>query len=208
VRCLVFNMFSGIVKQLSPVVAVETREGLSRLQIALGAYADGLQKGASVSIAGVCLTATDISDDVVAFDVMQETLDKTTLGTLKVGDFVNTERSIRVGDEIGGHRVSGHVTGTAEIVNVETPTNNKILTFRGNPAWMEYILPKGFIALDGCSLTVVDVGPDWFTVHLIPETLAITTFGAKTTGNRVNVEIDPEMQTIVETVKRVLAGRI
>lgn len=197
-------MFSGIVKQMSPVVAVEPREGLSRLRIRLGAYADGLQRGASVSIAGTCLTAAEIADGVVAFDVMQETLDKTTLGTLNEGDRVNTERSIRVGDEIGGHRVSGHVTGTAEITKVEAPVNNRIVTFRCDPAWMVFILPKGFIALDGCSLTVVDVGPDWFTVHLIPETLALTTFGTKNAGDRVNLELDPETQAIVETVKRYL----
>jgi riboflavin synthase len=201
-------MFSGIVKQKSQITNVETREGLVRLFVRLGAYATELQKGASVSIEGVCLTATEMTDGVVAFDVMQETLDKTTLGALKVGDLVNTERSIRVGDEIGGHRVSGHITGTAEIMKVETPPNNRILTFRVPAAWMEYILPKGFIALDGCSLTIVDVGPDWFTVHLIPETLAITTFGTKTVGDRVNLELDPETQTIVETVKRVLASRV
>lgn len=197
-------MFSGIVKQTSPVAAIEPRSGLVRLFIDMGAYATELQIGASVSIAGVCLTAVEIADGVVTFDVIQETLDKTTLGTLHEGSRVNTERSIRVGDEIGGHRVSGHVTGTAEIVNIETPPNNRILTFRCNPAWMEYILPKGFIALDGCSLTIVDVGSDWFTVHLIPETLAITTFGTRQIGDRVNVELDPETQAIVETVKRYL----
>ncbi|MEN9557787.1 MAG: riboflavin synthase subunit alpha [Candidatus Parcubacteria bacterium] len=195
-------MFSGIVKQTSPVVSIDHREGLSMIRVALGSYAEGLNRGASVSIAGVCLTATDIKDGDVCFDMMQETLQKTTLGSLRVGDAVNTERSIRASDEIGGHRVSGHITGMAEIIRIDTPPNNRILTLRVDPAWIPFILPKGFIALDGCSLTVVDVGADTFTVHLIPETLALTTFGRKTVGDHVNLEIDPTTQAIVETVRR------
>lgn len=200
-------MFSGIVKQTSLVAAVEPRDGLVRLFVDVGAYATALQVGASVSIAGVCLTAAKVENGIVLFEVMQETLNKTTLGSLKEGDRVNTERSIRVGDEIGGHRVSGHITGMAEITQIDTPPNNRILTFHCDPSWMDCILPKGFIALDGCSLTVVDVGPDWFTVHLIPETLATTTFGMKSVGDRVNLELDPETQAIVATVKRILTSR-
>lgn len=200
-------MFSGIVQQTSPLTAVDVKEGLTTIRINIGELANGLTRGASVSISGVCLTATEIQDGIVAFDVMGETLAKTTLGELKTGDVVDVERSVRVGDEIGGHRVSGHITGTAMITKIEEPPNNRILTLQCDPAWMDCILPKGFIALDGCSLTVVDVGADWFTVHLIPETLRLTTFGSKTIGDRVNLELDPETQAIVETVKRVLAKR-
>jgi riboflavin synthase len=200
-------MFSGIVQGMRPLVALETTDGLSRLTLDLQDLSADLAIGASVSISGVCLTAAQIDGARVRFDVMGETLAKTTIGSLTVDNEVNVERSVRIGQEIGGHRVSGHVTGTAKITHVETPPNNRIVTISCNPAWMDYILPKGFIALDGCSLTVVDTGPDWFTVHLIPETLRVTTFGQKTVGNMVNVELDPETQAIVETVKKYLAQK-
>jgi len=160
-------MFSGIVQQTSPVIAVDKKEGLTRIVIDLGDLANGIRQGASVSVSGVCLTVTHIDGASIASDMMEETLTKTTLGSLNVGDTANIERSIRADAEIGGHRVSGHVTGTATIMHLETPPNNHILTFECDPAWMEYILPKGFIALDGCSLTIVDVFPNRFTVHLI-----------------------------------------
>lgn len=197
-------MFSGIVQKKAPVVSLQTKPGLTSLQIDLGDLATDLQQGASVAVSGVCLTVTNLSGTVASFDMMGETLAKTTLGTVKLNGLANIERSLRAGDEIGGHRVSGHVTGMATITQIEQPLNNWIITFQCNPAWMPYILPKGFIALDGCSLTIVDIGPDYFTVHLIPETLRITTFGEKRIGDKVNLEIDPMTQAIVDTVKRYL----
>lgn len=176
--------------------------------IDLGSLAEGIKQGASVSVSGVCLTVAAIDGSKLAFDMMEETLEKTTLGSLKVGDLANIERSITVDAEIGGHRVSGHVTGVAEIINLDTPPNNHILTFKCDPTWMDYILPKGFIALDGCSLTVVDVMKEGgFTIHLIPETLRITTFGEKKVGDWVNLEIDSTTQAIVETVKKYLTQK-
>lgn len=204
-------MFSGIVQTRRPVIDVVRKEGALSVEIQLGEYAAGLRPGASVSVAGVCLTAIEIKDGRVWFDAMGETLERTTLGNVRVGDFVNIERSARVGDEIGGHRVSGHVMGKARIVKIEKTEGNCAMTFVCNPEWMQYILKKGFIALDGCSLTVVDVGPtpplggaSSFSVHFIPETLRITTFGIKKEGDEVNLEIDPETQAIVETVRRYL----
>jgi riboflavin synthase len=195
-------MFSGIVQGTREVVALEKKEGLTTFALDLGSLAAGVFRGASVAVSGICLTATEIDGTRVFFDAMGETLAKTTIGLLQKGDFVNVERSVKIGDEIGGHRVSGHVTGMATVTNVETPANNWIVTFQVEPSWMQYLLPKGFVALDGCSLTTVDVGDDWFTVHLIPETLAVTTFGKKNAGDKVNLELDPETVTIVETVKR------
>ncbi|MBP9748685.1 riboflavin synthase subunit alpha [Patescibacteria group bacterium] len=197
-------MFSGIVQGTREIVALEKKEGLTTFTLDLGSLAAGVVRGASVAVSGVCLTATDIVETHVSFDAMGETLAKTTIGLLQEGDAVNVERSVKIGDEIGGHRVSGHVAGMATITNVETPPNNWIVTFQVDPAWMQYLLPKGFVALDGCSLTIVDVGDDWFTVHLIPETLQVTTFGKKKAGDHVNLELDPETVTIVETVKRYL----
>lgn len=203
-------MFTGIVKGLGTVVSGEVAPGLARFTVELPVgYGDGLERGASVAVDGTCLTATDISGDRVAFDVMRETLEKTTLGGLAVGSRVNVERSYRVGDEVGGHIVSGHVTGTAEIVAVDTPENNRAVTFRVPKGWMKYILPKGFVALDGCSLTIVDVDRDagTFSVWLIPETLALTTFGFKKPGDTVNLEIDSKTQAIVDTVESYLKSQ-
>lgn len=197
-------MFSGIVQQKSPIIHVERKPGLVSLSIDLGELIHDLRVGASVSIAGVCLTVTAAKDPVASFDMMGETLTKTTLGNLKVGDLVNTEHSIRVGDEIGGHMVSGHVSGVATITNIATPPNNWIITFNIDAGLSPYLFPKGFISLDGCSLTIVDVGSDWFTVHLIPETLRITTFGSKRVGDQVNVEIDSTTRAVVTTVTRYL----
>jgi len=197
-------MFTGIVKGLATVTALEGKPGLISftLQLPMG-YGDGLQTGASVAVDGVCLTAARIKGDQVGFDVMEETLRLTTLGTLVLGSRVNVERSYRVGDEIGGHIVSGHVNGTADIVAIETPDNNKAVTFRVTKEWMKYILPKGFVAVDGCSLTVVnpDRSAGTFSVWFIPETLRITTFEFKNVGDKVNIETDRQTQAIVDTVE-------
>ena len=201
-------MFTGIVKGLGTVVSGHARPGLVTFVVEMpSGYADGLQIGASVAIDGVWLTATEIDGNKVSFDAMQETLEKTTVGALVEGSRMNVERSYRVGDEVGGHIVSGHVTGTAKIVAIDTPENNHVVTFRADPSWVKYLLPKGFVALDGCSLTIVDVNRDdaTFTVWLIPETLKTTTFGFKKVSDRVNLEIDSKTQAIVDTVESYLS---
>ncbi len=198
-------MFSGIIQGMVPVVEMQRQPGLLRLVIDLGDLARELKHGASVSVAGVCLTVVDQQGTRVSFDVIEETLQKTALGDLTVGDLVNVERSLRVGDEIGGHRVSGHVTGTAIVRSIEISSQQHVFTFEVDPTWMEYILPKGFIALNGCSLTVVNTGADWFTVHFIPETLRATTFGHVKKGERVHLELDAETQAIVTAVRRFLS---
>ena len=200
-------MFSGIVQRQCSVKKMTLSEGLLRFTVELNELAQDVRIGASVAVSGVCLTVVEKTTKEVTFDVIQETLTKTTLGMIHEGDQVNIERSVRVGDEIGGHRVSGHVTGMATIRSIETPTNNWIVTLGCDPVWIDYLLPKGFVALDGCSLTIVEVGSDWFTVHLIPETLRVTTFGQKKVGDKVNLELDPETQAIVATVKRYLSNK-
>lgn len=201
-------MFSGIVEQKSLVISVQKNPGLMRLHVDLGAQARGLRLGASVAVAGVCLTVAELTTTIAGFDIMGETLAKTTLGELKSGDKVNSERSLKVQDEIGGHHVAGHVTGVVRISAIEKPPNNWIVTLATNPAWMPYIFPKGFIALDGCSLTIVDIGRDWFTVHLIPITLNLTTFGDKRVGDHINLELDTMTRAIVDTVKNYLIHQV
>lgn len=167
---------------------------------------ENLRQGASVSVNGACLTVTSFDREGVSFDVMKETLQKTTIGLLKEGDEINIERSTKIGEEIGGHLVSGHVSTTAEVISIDKTENNTTMTFRVDPAWMKFIFSKGFIALDGASLTVVDASEEQgtFQVWFIPETLRLTCFGARKVGDRVNVEIDPMTQVIVETVERIL----
>jgi riboflavin synthase len=143
----------------------------------------------------------------VAFDCIDETLRRTTLGSLGVGGRVNVERAARFGDEIGGHLLSGHVVGTMGIARRSEVEGNLTLEFVGVGAPLRYVLPKGYVAVDGCSLTVGDVGADGFTVHLIPETRRITTLGELRPGDRANLEVDAQTQAVVDTVERVLAAR-
>ena len=203
-------MFTGIVQGMGSVIAVDARVGLTSFVVALGARRGGaLERGASIAIDGVCLTATDIAEDQVRFDAMGETLGRTTLDRLEVGQRVNVERSARVGDEIGGHLVSGHIEETACICEVEVSENNHVVTFEFSRRTLDYLFDKGFVALDGCSLTVVEVDRRLgrFEVHFIPETLAVTTFGFKRVGDRVNLELDPQTRAIVDSVERVLEQR-
>ena len=169
--------------------------------------AGGLQTGASVAHNGCCLTVTETDGRTARFDLMAETLDKTNLGRLKAGDLVNLERAARFGDEIGGHLMSGHITATTEILRIERTEHNTTMHFALPAALKPYILPNGFVGLDGCSLTIGSVGEDSFCVHLIPETLRRTLFGTRQAGNTVNLEIDPQTQAVVDTVGRILAAK-
>ncbi|KPD02453.1 riboflavin synthase [Moellerella wisconsensis] len=166
----------------------------------------GLETGASVAHNGCCLTVSKIDGDNISFDLIKETLRLTNLDQLEVGSLVNIERAAKYGDEIGGHVVSGHIVTTAEIVKIFTSENNHQIWFSvHDKTVMKYILHKGFISIDGISLTVGEVVNNRFCVHLIPETLERTTLGAKRLGDTVNIEIDPQTQAIVDTVERVLA---
>lgn len=168
----------------------------------------GLQIGASVAHNGVCLTVTTIKDNLVSFDLMQETLKITNLGELKAGDFVNIERAMQMGTEIGGHILSGHVYCTADIVKRLPSENNLQIWFQlPNKDMMKYVLTKGFIAVDGISLTIGEVREQSFCVNLIPETIHRTLIGKKAVGEKVNIEIDPQTQAIVDTVERYLAQK-
>ena len=169
--------------------------------------AGDLQTGASVAHNGCCLTVTETDGRTARFDLMAETLDKTNLGRLKAGDLVNLERAARFGDEIGGHLMSGHITATTEILLIERTEHNTTMHFALPAALKPYILPKGFVGLDGCSLTIGSVGEDSFCVHLIPETLRRTLFGTRQAGDTVNLEIDPQTQAVVDTVGRILAAK-
>ncbi|MBW4933659.1 riboflavin synthase subunit alpha [Marinobacter sp. F4206] len=196
-------MFTGIVQGIATVAEINTAPGLSTFVIRLPEdKAEGVAIGASVAINGTCLTVTRQDGNALYFDAMQETLRLTTLGNLAAGDEINFERAARIGDEIGGHLLSGHIHTTATIVEILRPANNVTLWFEVPEEWTRYIFAKGYIAINGASLTIGEVQGNRFNVHLIPETLRATTFGTVTEGDRVNIEIDSQTQTIVDTLAR------
>ncbi|HAT25063.1 MAG: riboflavin synthase [Pantoea sp.] len=202
-------MFTGIVQGTAKIVSIEEKD-LFRTHVAElpEELLPGLALGASVAHNGCCLTVTAIEGNRVSFDLIKETLRVTNLGDLQEGDVVNIERAAKFSDEIGGHLMSGHIMTTAEICKIIQSENNREVWFKiQDPAQMKYILHKGFVGIDGISLTVGEVTKSKFCVYLIPETLERTTLGAKKLGHRVNIEIDPHTQAIVDTVERVLAQR-
>ncbi|WED23133.1 riboflavin synthase subunit alpha [Vibrio sp. JC009] len=201
-------MFTGIVQGMARVISIEKKESFQTHVIEMGnRLSEGLSVGASVAHNGCCLTVTKIDGKKISFDLMQATLKHTNLGELEVGDCVNVERAARFGDEIGGHSMSGHITLTAVIDEVIYTPNNRTVWFSLPKEYMRYVLAKGYIGIDGCSLTIGEVEEKRFSVHLIPETLQRTLFGQRKTGERVNIEFDPQTQAIVDTVERVLASR-
>lgn len=201
-------MFTGIIQSMLPVKTIAEREGMASLTIEFpDTLLTGLETGASVAINGVCLTVTAIQNQEVTFDAVRETLALSNLKFLTNGMQVNVERSAKHNAEIGGHILSGHVMGLAEVVSVETSENNCRMTFSMPGEWMRYIFNKGFLAINGASLTIAACEKDHFSVNLIPETLARTNFSLLKAQNMVNIEIDAQTQTIVNTVERVLAER-
>ncbi|MGM0825862.1 MAG: riboflavin synthase subunit alpha [Pseudomonadota bacterium] len=208
-------MFTGIVQGKVEVVEVHELDKFRTHVVNMpDALREGLAIGASVAHNGVCLTVTGISGDRVSFDLMRETLRLTNLGAVEVGHCVNIERAARFGDEIGGHSMSGHVICMAEVVAIDEAPNNRRLWFALPAAMGRFVFEKGYIGVDGISLTIGDVRPSTegegieFSVNLIPETLKRTTLGERLPGDQVNIEIDPQTQVIVETVERVLASQM
>jgi riboflavin synthase len=205
-------MFTGIVQGVAQVAAIQDAPGLRRFTLALPAgFGAGLAVGASVACDGACLTVTRLHGDAASpaaadFDVMQQTLALTTLGGLAEGAPLNVERAAAEGAEVGGHVLSGHVDFMGTIAAVRRPENNHVLTIAVPAPWMRYLFAKGYVAVNGASLTIAEArrepdGSGAFDVWLIPETLRMTTFGAKREGERVHVEIERQTQVIVDTVE-------
>ena len=208
-------MFTGIVQGIATVSASVDRPGLRSFTLALPpGFADGLAIGASVACDGVCLTVTSRQGDAAAtFDVMQQSLALTTLAHWRTGSRVNVERAARDGAEIGGHPLSGHIDLTATLAAIRRPENNHVLRLAVPAPWMRYVFAKGYIAVNGASLTVAEAvrerdGSGWFEVWLIPETLRMTTFGDKAEGDALNLEIDRSTQVFVDTVRAAIDERL
>jgi riboflavin synthase len=199
-------MFTGIVQGIASIIATSQGESATKLSIKLP-ETENLRIGASVSIDGVCLTVTSINDSIVDFDIIAETLQRTTLSDLETGSQVNFERALRYGDELGGHLLSGHVMSAGLIHSITENGEGKDISIIAPPSLQKYIIEKGFVAIDGISLTVGVVQSNIFALHLIPETLRMTTLATKQEGDAVNIEIDSNTQTIVSTVERILAEK-
>jgi riboflavin synthase len=204
-------MFTGIVQGVAELREVIDRGDVTSFRLKFPEKAlDGVVVGASISVAGCCLTVVSFSQDEAIFDLVPETLSRTCLVKLAAGSVVNFERSLRFGDEVGGHILSGHVDVVATIKSIEILGESRVVTFSVAPYWTKYLFEKGYVALNGASLTLtrVDKKSGEFCVSLIPETLAKTTFGAAREGDAINVEIDRTTQVIVETVERITAAGV
>ncbi|MEX0321145.1 MAG: riboflavin synthase subunit alpha [Puniceicoccaceae bacterium] len=204
-------MYTGIVSGTFPVREIIKKEGLWTFSIELDEpHLEDLKIGASVGIEGVCMTVVRIEGNLVFFDASTETLTRTTLGRLSEGDLVNIERSAKAGAEVGGHPISGHIDDMAEIVDIEVPENNWVIKVKLPQEYLKYVFNKGFIALNGCSLTVSELDKEagTFKVYLIPETLRLTTFDTSKAGDPVNFEIDRQTQIIVDTIREAMAGAL
>lgn len=199
-------MFTGIAQGLCTVEELQDQVSLRRITLNLGSLAKNLSLGASVAVNGTCLTVTGVDGDNVSFDVIRESLETTNLGDLKVGSRVNVERSIKFGEEVGGHILSGHISDVVRVAHIEDGENERNICFSVPQRWMKYLLHKGFVALDGASLTVanIDLEAATVTVSLIPETIKRTTLGTVTEGARVNLEVDSQTQAVVDTVERLM----
>lgn len=185
-------MFTGLVEVLGRVDRVVEEEHGRRFALRWPGLDPGepMAMGESVAVNGCCLTVVALDGEAFEVQAGPETLLRTNLGGLEAGDAVNLERSLRVGDRLGGHFVQGHVDATAELVERRPEGEWDFLRFRVDPRWTPLMVEKGSIAVDGVSLTLVEVGEDWFSIMLIPHTLAVTTLGTRRVGDRVNIEAD------------------
>ena len=195
-------MYTGIVAGTAPILSVEDEDGVRFFTVDLAGFDGNLEIGASVALDGVCMTVVAIDSGKVGFEAIDETLNRTTLAEKVIGDFLNVERSLRMGDELGGHLLSGHVMCTAEILDRAEVGEGMDLRVSMPDEARSYVLEKGYVAVDGMSLTVGRVEESGFDLHIIPETIRVTTIGQKSVGDKVNIEVDSQTQAIVDTLSR------
>lgn len=201
-------MYTGIVQETCQIVKLVKNPGCYQITVEFpNRLCQDLEIGASVALNGVCFTVRELTNNQVRFDAIESTLKTTTMSALKEGDWVNVERSMRMGAEIGGHILSGHVRTKAQLVKIDRYPGNHVLTFQVGKEYFKYIFEKGFLAIHGCSLTVSDVQEKeaQFKVYLIPETLERTNLESLQVGDEVNIEIDPQTQMVVDTIERMVA---
>jgi riboflavin synthase len=183
-------MFTGLVEELGKVKSIARSTKSVRLTVMASKVLSDVHIGDSIAVNGTCLTVVEYAEKYFTADVMPETVKSTVLAGLKIGDTVNLERTLRVGDRFGGHIVSGHIDGVGTIISKDVNDIAIVVKIQAGPEVMKYIVKKGSIAIDGVSLTVVEYDRDWFTVSLIPHSADMTTLGFKKTGENVNLEAD------------------
>ncbi len=199
-------MYTGIVQAVRPLADITAYPGGKTFTVTLtDDLLVDLKLGASVNIEGTCLSVTGIEGQNVTFDAMNATLERTNLGDLEAGQSVNVERSAKMTDENGGHPIAGHVATTAVLEEISTAEDGAFIRFRVPEDWAKYIFPRGFLAVNGCSLTVADVEDNLFTINLIPETLRQTTFSRYKSGDRLNIEVDHQTMVMVDVIERTMA---
>jgi riboflavin synthase len=196
-------MFTGIIEELGKVVAIEPQADAIRLTIQGPTVASDLHRGDSIAVSGTCLTAVEFDANGFTADVMQETLNLTSLDGIKVGDPVNLERAMTAATRFGGHVVQGHVDGVGKVISREPSQNWEWVRVQIPTELMKYVALKGSITIDGISLTVNEVGDDFVGLSLIPETLRLTTLGYKQPGDKVNIEAD----VMAKHIERLLEAR-
>ncbi|HEY7197664.1 MAG TPA: riboflavin synthase [Gaiellaceae bacterium] len=196
-------MFTGIVRELGRVEAVEGGDDGLRVRVRAPETAAGASIGDSVSVNGVCLTAVAVEDGTLAFDAVPETLRRSSLGALEAGAAVNLEPAVRAGEPMGGHIVQGHVDGVGRVVSLEPEGEGARLTVEASPELSRYLVEKGSVTVEGVSLTVAEIAGTTFAIALVPHTLAATTLGAVSTGDDVNLEVD----VVAKYVERFLGPR-
>jgi riboflavin synthase len=195
-------VFTGIVEELGEVVAVDRRSDDVRLTVRGPLVVADATHGASIAVNGVCLTVVEHDGDTFSADVMLETLARSSLGDLRPGSPVNLERPVTLADRLGGHLVQGHVDGTGVVLERTPGERWEVVRISVPAALARYLVEKGSVTVDGVSLTVVGVGPDWFTVSLVPTTLTVTTLGRTPVGGTVNLEVD----VIAKYVEKLVGG--
>tara|TARA_Y100000741_G_scaffold299944_1_gene241207 strand:- start:24 stop:632 length:609 start_codon:yes stop_codon:yes gene_type:complete len=201
-------MFSGIVQEAGKVIRFEKGKDIYNLSIECSSeFISDLKKGASISVDGVCLTVKDENPEILRFDLVEETIKRTNFQNIKTGDNVNLERSLKMGDEIGGHPVSGHIHGISKVISIDKRDQSWDVKFSVEPFMHDYMLHKGYVAINGCSLTIGEVSNESFTIHLIPETLSVTNLFQLEQDSVVNIELDQNTVIIADTVKKYLDGK-
>jgi len=204
-------MYTGIVQGVGRIAALTPT--VSGLHIALRfptALLRDLQIGASVSVDGVCLSVVTIDGNLISFDAINATLDRTNLGDRRVGDVVNLERSARQGDENGGHAMYGHVSDTARISSIQLEGPRAHVELHVRDPWRRYLFPRGFLSINGCSLTLAEADTDrgYCRVNLIPETIRVTGLFQYKVGDRLNIEVEQQTQVMVDVIERVIDRKL
>ena len=201
-------MFTGIVSGQGYIHKIKNNVDYASITIkAPAGFSKNLKRGASVAVNGVCLTAKKGATDLLQFDVITETLEKTNFKLLSKGNKVNLERSMKANTEIGGHLVSGHIHGVGVIKSINDRGQTKDLRIQPPASLMEYLFYKGYVGLNGCSLTIGKVFKSSFNIHLIPETIKVTNFQKLKKGDLINIEIDQTTINTVETIKKIMLER-